>query len=221
MTGTLALVGGDPFDEACTFNRRLAEAAGASEVVVVPTAAAFEHPDRAVEDAARCFADAGVAVRSVRVLTRAEAMDDGNADACRNARMIYLVGTSAMHARPTLMDTPVWRAIVDAWQAGATVVGSDAGGQILGDPMVDDRGGAFTVGLGMIGRLAFVPRHETWSGDALQRMHQMTNDDVVTIGAPSRTVVVRSPDGAWTTEGEGSVTVRIGGEPAHLADVDR
>lgn len=55
MTGTLAVVGGDPFTDVCTFNRRLVEAVGADEVVVLATAAAFEHPDRFVEAATGHF----------------------------------------------------------------------------------------------------------------------------------------------------------------------
>ena len=47
--GTVALVGGDEWTEPCTpFDRRLLELAGTDEVLVLPTAAAFEQPDRAV-----------------------------------------------------------------------------------------------------------------------------------------------------------------------------
>ena len=48
MTGTLALQGGGPFAANDDLDRRLISAAGASRVVVLPTADAFEHPERLV-----------------------------------------------------------------------------------------------------------------------------------------------------------------------------
>jgi len=221
MTGTLAVVGGEPFADACTFNRRLVEAVDADEVVVLATAAAFEHPDRLVEAATEHFAAFDVTVTAPDVLTRSDAMLQSHAAVVRDARAIYLVGSSAMHARPTLQQTPVWDGLVAAWSDGATVIGSDAGAQILGDPMVDDRGAAFTVGLGLVERIAFVPRYETWSEDALGRLAQMTGPDLAVLGLDTSTAAIRSPEGAWEAEGPGSVHVSIGTEPAELADLHR
>ncbi|MBS1847760.1 MAG: Type 1 glutamine amidotransferase-like domain-containing protein [Actinobacteria bacterium] len=221
MSGTLALVGGDPFSDVCTFNRELAEGAGADEVVVLPTAAAFEHPDRLTDAATAHFAAFGVGVRALRVLTRADAMDAANADVIAAARFVYLVGPAALHARSALKQTPAWDAIVTAWANGATIAGSDAGAQVLCDPMVDDRGGAFTVGLGLIDRVAVVPRHETWHADALHRLRQLSNADLVLIGVDTSTAVIRSPEGDWSAAGPGSVDVRLGGEPAELSGLSR
>ena len=51
-TGTLALVGGAEWRDGCRkFDAALLEAAGTDEVLVLPTAAAFENPGRAVETA--------------------------------------------------------------------------------------------------------------------------------------------------------------------------
>ncbi len=221
MTGTLAVVGGDPFTDVCTFNRRLVEAVGADEVVVLATAAAFEHPDRFVEAATGHFGKFDVQVTAPEVLTRSDAMLQSHAAAVRDARAIYLVGSSAMHARPTLQQTPVWDGLVAAWNDGATVIGSDAGAQILGDPMVDDRGAAFTVGLGLVERIAFVPRYDTWSDDALGRLEQMTNPDLAVVGLDTSTAAIRAPEGTWTAEGAGIVHATIGNEPVDLAELDR
>lgn len=221
MTGTLALVGGDPFSDACTFNRDLAEAVGAREAVIVPTAAAFEHAERWIEQATGHFGAFDVSVEAPPVLTRADAMTQSHAAVVRDAALIYLVGPSALHARPTLQDTPVWDALVEAWNEGATVIGSDGGAQILGDPMVDDRGGAFTVGLGLIERLAVVTRHDHWSDEALHRLHQMTNPDVVVLGLDEATAAIRAPEGTWTAAGAGEVHVRLGAEPVELSSLIR
>lgn len=221
MTGTLALVGGEPFAPGCDFNRTLLDAAGASEVVVLPTAAAFEGPEQAVEEAVAYFSDLGITVKTVMVIKRADANEAAHADTLRKAKAIYLIGSSGMHARPTLQDTPVWEAIVQAWNGGATVIGSDAGAQILCDPMVDDRGGAFTVGLGLIDRVAVATRYETLSADALQRMRQMTNEDLAVIGVDTSSVAIRSPEGSWTSAGAGNVSAHIGSEPVSLDDLNR
>src|SRR3546814_1509632 len=74
-----------------------------------------------------------------------------------------------MHLRSVLKDSPVWDAVLDAWQDGAVLAGSAAGAMVLGDPMVDPRGGAFTLGLGLIEQLAVIPQHDTWSEDKAKR----------------------------------------------------
>lgn len=221
MTGTLALVGGGAFGDDCAFNRELVETAGATEVVVLPTAAAFEGPEAAVAHASTYFDGLGATVKPVMVIRRDDANEATHADTVRAAKVIYLVGSSAMHARPTLQDTAVWEALVEAWRGGATVVGSEAGAQILCDPMVDDRGGAFTVGLGLIDRVAVVTRYERWSDDALHRMRQMTNDDLAVISLDSATAAIRSPEGTWTSRGAGRIEVHIGPEPSTLAELCR
>ena len=40
---------------------------------------------------------------------------------------------------------------------------------VLSDPMVDPRGGAFTLGLALVAPLAVVPHHEDWSHDRTRR----------------------------------------------------
>ena len=55
MSGPLALVGGMEWRDGCTFDRELLEASGGDEVLVLPTAAAYEHPERAVETATAAY----------------------------------------------------------------------------------------------------------------------------------------------------------------------
>ena len=76
-TGTLALVGGGEWTRrrAASSTPTCSSAAGTDEVVVLPTAAAFEHPDRAVERARAYFDDLGAKVQPLTVLHRADAED--------------------------------------------------------------------------------------------------------------------------------------------------
>jgi cyanophycinase len=216
MPGILALVGGAEFRDGCTFDRTLLDAAGTDQVLVLPTAAAFEHPQRLVDAAAAWFEGLGAKAAGAPVLTRRDALDEANAEVVRAARAIYLAGGSAMHVRSVLKDTPVWDALVDAWQDGAALAGSSAGGMVLTDPMVDPRGGAFTVGLGVIAPLAFVPHADTWSDEKLHRTQSLAPAATPVVGVPERTALLRAEDGTWSAEGAGEVRVWLHGDPADL-----
>ena len=50
--GILALVGGGEWTEGCSFDAELLAASGGTEVLVLPTAAAYEKPERVVVAAA-------------------------------------------------------------------------------------------------------------------------------------------------------------------------
>jgi len=216
MAGPLALVGGAEWRDGCDFDRELLAASGGTEVLVLPTAAAYEHPDRAVAAAERWFADLGASVRSLPVLTRADAVKDENAAPVRDARIVYLSGGSPMHLRSVLKDSPVWDAIVEGWQDGAVVAGSAAGAMVLCDPMVDPRGGALTLGLGLVGPLAVIPHHDEWSEDKEKRTLKIAPPTLPIVGVDQRTALLRDPDGTWRAAGAGQVRVFLDGAEADL-----
>ena len=54
--GPLALVGGDEWHPGCEFDAELLAASGGDDVLVLPTAAAYEHPEKAVDFATAWFA---------------------------------------------------------------------------------------------------------------------------------------------------------------------
>ena len=56
---------------------------------------------------------------------------------------------------------------------GAVLAGTAAGAMVLCDPMVDPRGGAFTVGLDLIEQVAVVPHFDDWSDDKRRRTLQI------------------------------------------------
>ncbi|MEO6987021.1 MAG: Type 1 glutamine amidotransferase-like domain-containing protein [Aquihabitans sp.] len=217
MSGTLALVGGGEFSEGCTFDVGLWEASGASEVLVLPTGAAYEHPDRLVEKAVSWFAQMGATVRGLDVLARPDAMNEDYAVTVAASQFTYLVGGSPMHARSVLKDSPVWDALVAAWRDGGTLAGSSAGAMVFCDPMVDPRGGAFTLGLGLIDGVTVVPAHDHWSEEAAHRTRKMTPAGQVVAGIDERTALIRDTDGSWRAEGAGQVVVFRGGEPADMS----
>jgi cyanophycinase len=219
MTGTLALVGGAEWRTGCDFDRDLLGASGGTEVLVVPTAAAYEHPDRSVTDAERWFAELGATVRDLKVLTRPDALDEANVDPIRDARFIYLSSGSPMHLRSVLKDSPVWDALVQAWQSGATVAGSSAGAMVLCDPLVDPRGGALTLGLGLIVQLAVIPHHDSWSEDKAKRTLHIAPSGLPIVGVDERTALIRAGDGTWSVAGVGQATVFLDGQVSDLGSL--
>ena len=216
MTGHLALIGGREWGEGCTFDRTLLAASGASEVVVLPTAAAYEHPARAVAKAAGWFAGLGASVRGLMILNRADAADPVNVTAVRDARFIYVGSGSPLHLRSVLKQSPVWLALDEAWRDGAIVAGSGAGAMVLGDPMVDPRGGAFTLGLGLIEQVAVLPESSTWSPERLRRTISLTEEGVKLVVIDEQTALIRAPEGTWSVEGVGNAEVHVGGSVAGL-----
>jgi len=219
MPGTLALVGGAEWRAGCEFDAALLDASGGTEVLVVPTAAAYEHPERAVTEAERWFADLGATARALPVLTRPDALKEENVAPVRDARFVYLSGGSPMHLRSVLKDSPVWDALVEAWQQGAVVAGSAAGAMVLGDPMVDPRGGALTLGLGLIEQLAVIPQHDTWSDDKAKRTLRIAPAGMPLAGIDERTALIRDASGSWSTAGAGNVVVYVDAAPATLAEL--
>lgn len=209
MSGVLALVGGGEWRDGCTFDADLLAASGADEVVVLPTAAAYEHPERSVEAAAAWFGALGAKVRGLMVLRRPDAEDTANVDVVRSARFLYLSGGSPMHLRSVLKDSPLWDAVLAAWQDGAVVAGSSAGARVLCDPMVDPRGGAFTLGLGLIEQLAVIPHHDTWSPERARRTFSLAPPGLAVVGVDERTALIRDADGAWRADGAGNVIVWV------------
>lgn len=219
MSGSLALVGGGEWTDGCTFDAGLVAESGADEVVVLPTGSAYERPGELVVTATRWFEGLGVRVVEAPVLGRTDGFVPETVELVRSARFVYLAGASAMHLRSVLKDSPLWDALVAAWEGGAVLAGTGAGADVLCDPMVDPRGGAFTVGLGLLEGMAVIPRVDTWSEEKVHRTVSLARPGLVVVGLPTATALIRSPERTWRSEGVGDVTVHVGGEPATLADL--
>ena len=219
MTGPLALVGGGEWRDGCDFDRGLIDAVGAEEVLVLPTGSAYEHPQRLVDAAQKWFDPLGVRSRGLMVLTRPDALDDANVDEVRRARFVYVAGTSPMHLRSVLKDSPLWDALIESWDGGMALAGSSAGAMVMCDPMVDPRGGAFTLGLGLVENMTIVPHHDNWSEDKAHRTLQLAPKGLIVVGVDERTALVRDAAGRWQAEGAGKVTAWRDGTELPLADL--
>ena len=175
MDGTIALCGGGPFAANDDLDRRLLQEAGADRVVVLPTADAFEHPEVLVTAALGWGERLDVEVEAVMVLRRGEALEVGAAATVQRARAVWLVGDNPLHLRSVLKDTPLWDAVRGVLVDGGVVAGVAGSAAALCDPMTDPRGGAFTLGLGLVKGLAVATEVEAWSDDQLHRTRQLAD----------------------------------------------
>jgi cyanophycinase len=217
VTGPLVLAGGGEWTDGCTFDAALLEESGATEVVVLPTGSAYEHPGRLVDAATAWFAGLGATAVGLDVVCRNDALEPANVDVVRRARFVYLAGASPMHLRSVLKDTPLWDALADGWREGAVLAGTSAGAMALCDPMVDPRGGAFTLGLGLLDGLSVVPHFDAWSEEKRHRTLQLAPTGLIVVGVDERTALIRDPSGSWRVEGAGGATAWRDGTEITLA----
>lgn len=203
MTGTIALLGGGPFVANDDLDRRLIVSSGATEVVVLPTADAFEQPRKAIATAHEWGERLGVSIDGRLVLRRADANAPEHVAAVAAARMVYLVGDSPLHLRSVLKDTGLFAALGQVVAAGGAVVATGASAASLCDPMTDPRGGAFSLGLGLVEGLALLTEAETWSPERLHRTLQLANGFAVAV-LPTGSALLRT-DAGWEEVGKAEV----------------
>lgn len=150
------------------------------------------------------------------VLGRSDAEDRGLAGQVRAARFVYIGGGSVLHLRSVLKASPVWDALVEAWLGGAVLAGSSAGAMVLGDTMVDPRGGALTLGLSLLAPVAVLPHAGDWSEEKTHRTVRLASGGLRIAAIDERTALVRNSHGAWSKLGGGEVTVWVDGQPAGI-----
>jgi cyanophycinase len=206
-TGSLVLVGGGEWKPGMrALDAELLARSRADEVLVLPTAAAFEQPDRVGERATAYFADLGAKARTLPVLHRSEAEDVAIAKAVRAAKFVYLADGSPLHLRSVLKESALFEALLASYHGGGVLAASGAGATLLCDPMVDPRGGAYTVGLGVVKNVAVFPHHGSAAAHLRERSIDLLPRTAVLAGVDEETALVKGPDG-WSVAGAGSVTL--------------
>jgi len=201
MPGPLALVGSGEYLPSMLDIERDLIAGRPPRYVQLPTAAAAEGEQRldywirlGREQAARL----GVTAVPLRVLTRDDAHDPAYVNEVAGAGLIYLSGGSPALLADTLRDTPLWQAIVAAWQGGAALAGCSAGAMALAAEVPDlrhpRRGGR--QGLNLLPHLRVLPHFDRMLGrvpDLLSRPFLQAADGVSLVGVDEDTALVGGP----------------------------
>lgn len=153
---------------------------GELDVVVLPSAAAFTGAPEACVAIAEVCNGFAVRVEALMVTDRASTNEPYFAERLRHADLVVLADGSSLHARMTWRNSPIGEALKGARNLAA--IGSVA--SVLGEVMIDPRGGAPTIGLGLFDGVAFT---EPASDDQLARTRLLVD--------PAMALVVLGPHG--------------------------
>ena len=219
MTGPVGLHGGAEFlagDE--RFLAALLETAAVRRapgtdaplcVVVLPSAAARENPDKAARTGTHAFErvarNLGMDVECdvARVIDAPSAEDDAIAECLAGGDLIYLPGGDPGLVPALLAGTRAWQAVVRASARGAVVAGASAGAMGLA-PFTWGPSG-IRPGLGLVGGLVVIPHFATFDPARWQpELARAADLGLGILGLDERTGVLSDPAGGpWRVVGEG------------------
>jgi cyanophycinase len=105
-----------------------------------------------------------------------------------------------------LKGSALWDAMLVSHHGGGLLAASGAGATLVCDPMIDPRGGAYTVGLGLVSDLAVFPYHGTAADHLRERSIDLLPANATLVGIDAETALIRDPSGGWTVAGAGKVS---------------
>jgi len=186
---------------------------GKREVFVqLPTAAGAEEASRLEHwhDLGRVQGQRlAVETNSLRLYAREDAFNPEFVEAIQDAGLIYLSGGDPHHLADSLIDTPVWEAIVRAWSSGSSLMGCSAGAMALGSEIIAFRKSHVTPGLGLLPMIQTIPHYDRflgWLPDRVSAAIMRVEEGMNLIGIDENTAMVRDrADSTWRVWGEGKV----------------
>jgi cyanophycinase len=206
MAGWIALHGGGEFQRGSEIgDRRLVVAAGGADacVIVVPTAAAREHPEMAARHGVEWFKQIGAHADAALAVDERSANDSKIVATIESATLIYLPGGDPVLLVETLHDSQAWQTIAKMHERGVSIGGASAGAMALGTRMWNPRTGNLIDGLGLI-PIVTLPHFGTSSLDRARALRPQLDRATRLFGIAERTSAIW--DGSkWNVWGPGSV----------------
>ena len=209
------LVGGDEFRPTCVeMDRSLLALTGKEKprIAIIPTAAAFENPQRAADNGRRHFGNLGADAFTMDVTSRPDAENPEIVDQVAGADIVYFTGGSPEHLLTVLADSPLLQALTAANRSGTIWAGSSAGAMVLGQEMRRPSSGQGSAALGIAPGILVRPHHER--SDPATVSEQLASggeSGLCVLGIDGATGLLLDPSQA-TVMGAGNVTVyRSGG----------
>jgi len=218
----VVLAGGRELDPGTAAGRALA---GCGSVAVVTLAAAYRRPDALMSQIGAWAAALSVEHEVVRAVRRSDSLDPDVVAPIAGCDGVLVLDGSPAHFVGAVKATPLLEAIVAAHLDGADVAWSGAAAAAVCASMVDDRGGALTVGLGLYRGIVMAAGWEGWPRDRRRRLRGMVPESCLFMAlesgaavqsiAPTNELASSSRPEDWTVLG-GAVEARQGGGPVEL-----
>ena len=178
----------------------------ASHVCVLGTAAAFQLPHESIDALARMDVWRGATFCALPALDRASANEPAVLEVVAWADLVVLADGAVLHARS------VWRG-----SALGEILGSRAllaigsVGSVLGDTMIDPRGGAPTTGLGFFDDVVV---SAPASAEQTQRTRDLLGERYVLVELGPRAIITYCAD--WRVRSGEDLVVTRNGAPTRL-----
>ena len=224
MNGSLALVGsGEYLPAMAAFEQSLIDDGiknGKQPLYIqIPTAAGRESADRLNywKELGKSQADS-LKIKSIflPIYTREDAFNMEYVSQIKESALIYMSGGDPHYLAETIINTPLWDAIYENWQSGASLAGCSAGAMVLSSQIPNFR---FTkkeptAGLNLIPNIRVIPHFNKffkWIPESAAKILLHVPDNTILIGVDELTAIVkRSGDEHWVVYGEAKVHVLKG-----------
>jgi cyanophycinase len=230
MRGSIALVGSGEFlPIMAEVEKSLIEDGvrnGKKEIYVqIPTAAGEESLDRLKywEQLGNKQAELlQVTPYFLPIFTREDAHNLEFVKQIENSALMYMSGGDPHYLANTLIDTPVWNAIYNNWQTGASLAGCSAGAMAMCTEIPNFR---FTKreptrGLNILPNLRVIPHFDKffrWIPDSAAKVLMHAPENSLLLGIDELTALVkRSKEEHWIVQGEAKVHVLQGAPKQEL-----
>jgi cyanophycinase len=232
MNGSLALVGsGEYLPAMIAFEKSLLDDGikngKAAKYIQIPTAAGQESDDRLDfwKALGQTQADAiGVEATHLPIYTRDDAFKQEHVDAIKDSALMYMSGGDPHYLAEVLIDTPVWAAMVENWQSGASLAGCSAGAMVLSAQIPNFRmlKRSPSKGLNLLPEIRVIPHFNKffkWIPESAAKVLLHVPDDSILIGVDEMTAIVkRTGNNHWVVVGDAKVHVLKGLPDQQLID---
>jgi len=213
-SGAIALVGsGEYLPQAQALESellRLAISRGKSNTFIqIPTAAGKEGSEsldfwraRGAKQGERI----GCEVIYLPVLTREDAHNLDFIAKIESAGLIYFSGGDPVHLAEVFRDTPLWSAIVSAWESGSSLAGCSAGAMAFGGKIIGIRRSHISEGLNLLPEIEVIPHYDKflgWLPDRVAAAIVRQDANTTLLGIDEDTALVLTD--RWRKYGSGKV----------------
>ena len=224
MNGSLALIGsGEYLPAMAAFEKSLLDDAialgKAPTYIQIPTAAGKESSDRLdywKELGAAQAQRIGVNSIHLPIYSREDAFNQEYVDAINNSALMYMSGGDPHHLATTLIDTPLWSAILSNWASGASLAGCSAGAMVLSSQIPNFRltKNPPTQGLNLLPNIRVIPHFNKffrWIPESAAKVLLHVPSDAILIGVDEMTAIVKRAGAEhWVVVGDAKVHILKG-----------